>query len=654
MPHGEAAPEVTASVPQKPPSATALTLRALAFAHEREQAPGLRFEAMASVRQTSTGRYVIPLQETFCGVPVLHAIRSVRLDPAGEPTSLTGTLTEVGGLDSVFPQVTPALAARAAFLELATRGALPDDLSFTSGAPVPICELSLPSRPTVLLKEPLEEAIIASMAVYSGKGRPRLVWEVRVGVPRGGGSFLVRVSADKEREDGPVIQDVIRLSSHAVRGTVFEFDPRMAAVSRDFPLPLEEYPDFSAPRTPSPDWVLGGETRGNNVDVRTSDDRRIRARDEQGELIFEAPDDDEIAGAAINAFYLCNFLHDFFYLLGFDERVGNFQEVNADGSPGGGDAVDVLIHDRELPGLAFFDNRTDGKKPKLELGRHGSGRHTAFDAHMVIHEFAHGVTNRVVGGPQNLHTPLEHQQSRALGEGFSDYWAISIQNYYRRRAGRVDADGLGEPDGPGDVGAALDGDGGLDAAGAAATRETTGANGAAAADTDADPLEAGEADAAAEEWDYASWLSGGAPGLRSRSYDGYHRTYRFLKRPAMNAHTAGEVWCAALLGLNRALAPGDRDLGDRLGWRLVFDSLALLHHGREGPHFLHARDAILCAFDALVEGGSLPDDDATRERVLDVFRDRGLGGNASSKNARFRRAEEGFGPIGTDYQEHCS
>ncbi len=34
-----------------------------------------------------------------------------------------------------------------------------------------------------------------------------------------------------------------------------------------------------------------------------------------------------------------------------------------------------------------------------------------------------------------MHSPLPHQQSAALGEGFSDYYALSILNYYRRRAG---------------------------------------------------------------------------------------------------------------------------------------------------------------------------------------------------------------------------
>jgi extracellular elastinolytic metalloproteinase len=51
-----------------------------------------------------------------------------------------------------------------------------------------------------------------------------------------------------------------------------------------------------------------------------------------------------------------------------------------------------------------------------------TNRHTALDADVVFHEYTHGLTNRLVGGPLN-DAALEAAQSRGMGEGWSDYIA---------------------------------------------------------------------------------------------------------------------------------------------------------------------------------------------------------------------------------------
>jgi len=56
-----------------------------------------------------------------------------------------------------------------------------------------------------------------------------------------------------------------------------------------------------------------------------------------------------------------------------------------------------------------------------------TNRHTAFDSSVVFHEFMHGVTNRLVGGPMNIRA-LEAPQSGGMGEGWSDYIACTINN----------------------------------------------------------------------------------------------------------------------------------------------------------------------------------------------------------------------------------
>ena len=56
-----------------------------------------------------------------------------------------------------------------------------------------------------------------------------------------------------------------------------------------------------------------------------------------------------------------------------------------------------------------------------------TGRHTAFDADVVFHEFMHGVSNRLVGGPLDQ-SSLEALQSTGLNEGCSDYVAYTINS----------------------------------------------------------------------------------------------------------------------------------------------------------------------------------------------------------------------------------
>jgi extracellular elastinolytic metalloproteinase len=56
-----------------------------------------------------------------------------------------------------------------------------------------------------------------------------------------------------------------------------------------------------------------------------------------------------------------------------------------------------------------------------------TGRHTALDPDVVFHEYAHGLTNRLVGGPLN-DSALDAVQSGGMGEGWSDFFACVALN----------------------------------------------------------------------------------------------------------------------------------------------------------------------------------------------------------------------------------
>jgi extracellular elastinolytic metalloproteinase len=52
-------------------------------------------------------------------------------------------------------------------------------------------------------------------------------------------------------------------------------------------------------------------------------------------------------------------------------------------------------------------------------------RDCAFDAGVIIHEYTHGVSNRLTGGPANTNC-LSVLEAGGMGEGWGDFMAIAI------------------------------------------------------------------------------------------------------------------------------------------------------------------------------------------------------------------------------------
>jgi Fungalysin metallopeptidase (M36)/PKD domain len=133
--------------------------------------------------------------------------------------------------------------------------------------------------------------------------------------------------------------------------------------------------------------------------------------------------------AVTQAFYRVNFLHDYFYALGFDEPAGNFQDDNFGRGGIGNDGMLVEVDNSATGGTAENSNTQTppGQRPRMEIvADKGTDRDGAFDADHVTHEYTHGVSNRLVmteavGG--NL--PFGNQ-SWALGEGWSEFFGTSI------------------------------------------------------------------------------------------------------------------------------------------------------------------------------------------------------------------------------------
>jgi Zn-dependent metalloprotease len=134
------------------------------------------------------------------------------------------------------------------------------------------------------------------------------------------------------------------------------------------------------------------------------------------------------AAVVTNLFYYNNIMHDFSYNLGFTETARNFQ-VNNFGRGGiGNDSVRAEAQDGSGTNNANFATPPDGQRPRMQqflFTAPTPDRDSSVDGDVVFHEYGHGISNRLIG---NGSTALSGTQSGAMGEGWSDYWAITINN----------------------------------------------------------------------------------------------------------------------------------------------------------------------------------------------------------------------------------
>ncbi|HEX8175488.1 MAG TPA: M36 family metallopeptidase [Pyrinomonadaceae bacterium] len=132
------------------------------------------------------------------------------------------------------------------------------------------------------------------------------------------------------------------------------------------------------------------------------------------------------AAVVTNLFYYNNIMHDFSYNLGFTESALNFQTNNYGRGGLGADSVRAEAQDGSGTNNANFATPPDGQRPRMQQYLFTSpnpDRDSSVDGDVVFHEYGHGISNRLIG---NGSTALQGTQSGAMGEGWSDYWAITI------------------------------------------------------------------------------------------------------------------------------------------------------------------------------------------------------------------------------------
>jgi subtilisin-like proprotein convertase family protein len=194
-------------------------------------------------------------------------------------------------------------------------------------------------------------------------------------------------------------------------------------------------------------WLTDGinTTTGNNVDAGMDlvspngidpDGRPVGSPDRVFDFIYNpgpgippAGDAPTLAafraGEAVNMFFWANRYHDRLYQLGFTEAAGNFQQDNFGRGGLGNDRM--LAEGQDLSGTnnANFATPPDGTSGRMQMYIFTGptpDRSSGIDQEILIHEMTHGTSNRL----HNNAAGLDATMSRGMGEGWSDFYALSL------------------------------------------------------------------------------------------------------------------------------------------------------------------------------------------------------------------------------------
>ncbi len=378
-------------------------------------------------------------RQQFQGIEVFNAEWVTNLDRDGSIVSAGGMLYGAPGIIPVPASTSSLRAVRAAVAEVNPR----------LGAAYAPFMSSRPARRANAVAYAAGDFggdIEGRLVWYAVRGALQLAWVMTVIDEDGVSSYDVAV----EETSGAVIgkQALTAFFQAPPKGLVYDKgspQPTPAGVAVSAPPPFVDrvsvplVGDLAA----SPlGWVANHETAGNNVIVGENRlgltlIRPVPTAAPSGDFSFPlttgpgAPDPILFADAAnVNLFYWVNRAHDLHYQFGFDEAAGNFQTENFGRGGVGGDAVFAYTHYAASgtvgPSLrnAFFGPISDdGARSQLAMfvgysSAAGYFTDSALDADVIVHEYTHGVSGRLV---RLGYTTF---QGRAMGEAWSDFFAL--------------------------------------------------------------------------------------------------------------------------------------------------------------------------------------------------------------------------------------
>ena len=439
----------------------------------------------------------------------------------------------------------------------------------------------------------------------------RLCWQVEITRRQGGERF--RVLIDAETGEALLRRCLTRYAAALASYRVFTsdspspFSPGHQQPETNQPpfvsRTLVTVPAVSTNASPT-GWIhpAENETRGNNVDAhldRNADDLPDLPRPHGSPFrVFDFPLDlTQSPGAygdaaVVQLFYWCNWMHDTLYDLGFTESAGNFQKDNFGRGGLGNDLVIADAQDGSGTDNANFTPSDDGKSPRIQMYTFSGpqpNRDGDFDAEIILHEYTHGLTDRLVGGGGGLGA----LQSGGMGEGWSDFYALAL---------------LAEPGE--DPHAAY-------AMGGYATESFFGLKEnyyfgirryPYSTDLTKNPLTFKDIDPTQADPHF---------GVPLNPIDTFNPLF------APEVHNQGEIWCVTLWEMRANLVEKYGFAGNRIALQLITDALKLTPRN---PNFLQARDAIVLA-DQINNGGVNFND------IWRAFAKRGMGFSAFSPDA---------------------
>lgn len=555
---------------------------------------------------SDSGTTHIYLRQRYNGLPVANADLSVTVLRDGRILSVGGAFISGLGAQAAVA-IAPAIGAADALAEAAKNLQLRFD-----GRVQLISEARDSQSSTVLSARSLSLDDIPARLQYvpTGDGSVELAWNLALRVPGGDHWYDTNVSA----RDG----------SNLFTADWTDHAADYSAAFNVYPRPLKN-PDGGARQSVNNPWDLaaspfgwqdldgdsGGDssvTSGNNVSAQDDIDNNnsggaqpaggALAPDGSGSLNFNFPVDhsqapvNSLSAATVNLYYWNNLLHDIHYKYGFTEPAGNFQFLNYTGTGDDGDGVEADSQDGSGTNNANFSTPPDGSSGRMQMYTWNyvtPNRDSSFDSQVIIHEYGHGVSNRLTGGPSNS-SALNAAQSGGMGEGWGDWWGLML----------------------------------LQADGSAAARDAAYPMGA---------YSIGETDAEL--------------GIRRFPYS-FNKSIDPRTLGLFNAtsqvHATGEIWCSTLWDMNWLLinkhgfnpdvaagyTPGAA--GNLLALRLVMDALKIQP---ANPSLLQARDAILAA-DVALTGG------ANQKEIWAAFARRGFGTSASTTDSNSLTITEAF------------
>ncbi|MFZ1687806.1 MAG: M36 family metallopeptidase [Flavobacteriales bacterium] len=453
----------------------------------------------------------------------------------------------------------------------------------------------------------------------------RLVWNVNHYTTDGTHWWNVRIDAvtGDELDRNDWVSQCAFDEGHAECGPEEEASAPPPAAPNDYnvyPAPVES-PSHGARALRNAPWTLAGiaspygwhdtngaagpeytYTRGNNVWAQedANNNNGTGASPNSATLDFDyalnlggAPSTYQNA-AITNLYYWNNLMHDVWYQYGFDDPGGNFQSNNYGRGGLGADYVLADAQDGGGTNNANFGTPPDGASPRMQMyvwTYTAPSRDGDIDNCIIAHEYTHGISNRLVGGPSNTNCLTNAEQ---MGEGWSDWFALMMTI---------------EP-----------GDQGIDRRGIGTYVLGQGVTG-----------------------------TGIRPAPYSTSFAQNNYTYASTNNAGLAApHGIGFVWCTILwemtwdmiatYGFDPNLYTGTG--GNNRAMRLVTEAMKLTPCN---PGFVDARDAILLA-DQNIYGG------ANQTILWNAFARRGLGASASqgTNSSRFDQTEAYDTPMTTN------